>query len=50
MPAPDQYIMNDSFLGWVNSKFAADRQDNKLVNDNPNKYSAYYHFGTNPLL
>ena len=27
-----------------------DRLSDKLMNDKVNKYSAYYHFGTNPIL
>lgn len=27
-----------------------DRMSDKLMNDKPNKYAAYHHFGTNPLL
>ena len=42
--------MNDNFLAWINGKFAFDRADWKLLNDNPNKYSAYFQFGNNPIL
>jgi len=47
---PEKYIPNDNFLAWVSGRFAADRKDFKLNNDKVNKYSAYHHLGTNPLL
>ena len=34
----------------MNGRFPVDRLSDKLINDKVNKYSAYYHFGTNPLL
>jgi len=47
---PEQWILNDKIMAWVNGWFPVDRLSDKLINDNPNKYSAYYHFGTNSLL
>lgn len=42
--------MNDKFLNWVNGKFGVDRLSDKLMNDKPNKYAAYYWFERSPLL
>jgi hypothetical protein len=47
---PEKYIPNDIFLAWVSARFPADRIGDRLNNDKPNKYSAYYQFGNNPLL
>jgi len=47
---PKNYITNDKFLSWVHGRAPVDRLSDKLINDNPNKYAAYYHFGKNPLL
>lgn len=35
---------------WVNKHWPVDRMNDKLINDNPNKYSAYYQFGNNMFL
>ena len=47
---PKRYIVNDKFLSWVYGHFPVDRLSDKLMNDKPNKYAAYYHFARNPLL
>jgi len=35
---------------WINGRIPFDTMGDKLVNDKVNKYSAYHHFGTNPIL
>ena len=47
---PEKYIPNDNFLAWVNGRFPVDRWSDKLTNDKPNRFSAYYHYGSNPML
>ncbi len=45
---PKKPIFNEKFHQWVAGKWAVDR-DEVLDNTRDNKYSAYYHFRTNPL-
>lgn len=45
---PANYQPNDMFLAWVSTKWAVDRSD-RLLNDKPNKYAAYYWFGNSGL-
>ena len=45
---PKEGILNEKFHQWVAGKWAVDR-DEVLDNTKANKYSAYYHFKTNPL-
>ena len=33
------------FLGWIGGKWPVDRMTDRLVNDKPNKYAAYYWWG-----
>ena len=47
---PKKHIPNDMFLNWVAGKFPVDRLTDRLVNDKPNKYSAYYWWGSTGLL
>ena len=37
-------------MAWIYGRLPVDRLSDKLINDKPNKYSAYYHYGNNPLL
>ena len=46
----EKNIVNDNFLFWVYGRAPVDRLSDKLINDKPNKYSAYFQFGSNPLL
>ena len=45
---PKKGILNEKIQMWVNGKWAVDKDD-VLDNTRPNKYSAYFHFGNNPL-
>ena len=45
---PKKGILNEKIQMWVNGKWAVDKDD-VLDNTKPNKYSAYFHFGNNPL-
>ena len=45
---PQKPIFNERFHQWVAGKWAVDR-DEILDNTKANKYSAYYHFGSNPV-
>ena len=45
---PQKGIFNEKFHMWVAGKWMVDR-DEVLDNTKVNKYSAYYHFGSNPL-
>ena len=45
---PQKPIINEKFHQWVAGKWAVDR-DEVLDNTKVNAYSAYYHFGKNPL-
>ena len=46
---PKEGIFNEKFHAWVAGKWAVDR-DEKLSNDNVQKYSAYNMFNTVPML
>ena len=46
---PKKGIFNEKLHQWIQGKWAVDR-DEVLDNTKVNKYSAYYHFGSNPLL
>ena len=35
---------------WFHGRFPVNRLSDRLINDKVNKYSAYYHFGSNPIL
>jgi hypothetical protein len=39
---PKKHIPNDMFLGYLAGKLPVDRMTDRLVNDKPNKYAAYY--------
>ena len=45
---PKKGILNEKIHMWIASKWMVDR-DEVLDNTKMNKYSAYYHFGSNPL-
>ena len=45
---PKKGIFNEHLHMWIAGKWAVDR-DEVLDNTKINKYSAYHHFGTNPL-
>ena len=47
---PKSYGWNDMFLAWLSGKFPVDRISDKLTNDVPNKYAAYYWWGSSGLL
>lgn len=47
---PQKFIPNDLFLTWVRARFPADRLSDRLNNDKPNKYAAYYWWGNTRLL
>ena len=38
----EKNIVNDNFLFWIYGRAPVDRLSDKLINDKPNKYSAYY--------
>ena len=44
---PKEAIFNEKLHQWISGKWAVDR-DEVLDNTRANKYSAYYHFGSNP--
>ena len=45
---PKKPIFNERLHQWIQGRWAVDRDD-FLDNTSANKYSAYYHFGSNPL-
>ena len=45
---PQKGILNEKIQMWIAARWAVDR-DEILDNTKVNKYSAYYHFMTNPL-
>lgn len=46
---PAKYQPNDMFLAWVSTKLPFDRMSDRLLNDKPNKWAAYYWFGNSAL-
>ena len=45
---PKEGNLNEKFHQWLAGKWAVER-DEALDNTQANKYSAYFHFGSNPL-
>ena len=45
---PKKGIFNEKLHQWISGKWAVDRDD-VLDNTQVNKYSAYYHFSSNPM-